>query len=368
MIKTDNENSKETANFAILGKAQGTDVNAPYYHTLVSTITPLYKMLTEDNVLVAIAKRCVEYGDLEPLTEYIYKLYKTLNNDNGDNFDVLSTNSTTIKKIHYSFIKNEYTFIKDPNSIMITDVVFLTPQMRYMSSFLKQNEKDKLKEISNIWVKYLSEQNLESMIGVFIDWVDFSIKKNLEHLGELFLNSNYFLKSLKTIFLSSPEDGGDIVKYLERYDNLDFTLVSKSLLDTETLLILSILHKYYDGHFKCIDTLNAKFGYDFSSYPGEITPYTIVEFCKYCIEKGLCTFQMGVLVMALCDNLKKITNAEIKELFSDLIVLPDKDLAVGDFMLLLNKQFYKNYLKRSGLTGKNLMFQEIAFMLYSAFY
>ena len=203
MIKTDNENSKETANFAILGKAQGTDVNAPYYHTLVSTITPLYKMLTEDTVLVAIAKRCVEYGYLEPLTEYIYKLYKTLNNDNGDNFDVLSTNSTTIKKIHYSFIKNEYTFIQDPNSIMITDVVFLTPQMRYMSLSLKQNEKDKLKEISNIWVKYLSEQNLESMIGVFIDWVDFSIKKNLEHLGELFLNSNYFLKSLKTIFLSN---------------------------------------------------------------------------------------------------------------------------------------------------------------------
>ena len=79
MIKTDNENSKETANFAILGKAQGTDVNAPYYHTLVSTITPLYKMMTEDNVLVAIAKRCVEYGYLEPLTEYIYQLYKTLN-------------------------------------------------------------------------------------------------------------------------------------------------------------------------------------------------------------------------------------------------------------------------------------------------
>ena len=368
MIKTDNENSKETANFAILGKAQGTDVNAPYYHTLVSTITPLYKMLTEDNVLVAIAKRCVEYGDLEPLTEYIYKLYKTLNNDNGDNFDVLSTNSTTIEKIHYSFIKNEYTFIQDPNSIMITDVVFLTPQMRYMSSFLKQNEKDKLKEISNIWVKYLSEQNLESMIGVFIDWVDFSIKKNLEHLGELFLNSNYFLKSLKTIFLSSPEDGGDIIEYLERFDNFDFTLVSKSLLDTETLIILFILHNYCADSFKCIDTLNANFGYDFSSYPGEITPYTIVEFCKYCIEKGLCTFQMGVLVMALCDNLKKITNAEIKELFSDLIVLPDKDLAVGDFMLLLNKQFYKNYLKRSSLTGKNLMFQEIAFMLYSAFY
>ena len=368
MIKTDNENSKETANFAILGKAQGTDVNAPYYHTLVSTITPLYKMLTEDNVLVAIAKRCVEYGYLKPLTEYIYELYETLNNDNGDNFEVLSTNSTTIEKIHYSFIKNEYTFIQDPNSIMITDVVFLTPQMRDMSFSLKQNEKDKLKEISNIWVKYLSEQNLESMIGVFIDWVDFSIKKNLEHLGELFLNSNYFLKSLKTIFLSSPEDGGDIVEYLERFDNFDFTLVSKSLLDTETLIILFILHNYSTGSFKCIDTLNANFGYDFSSYPGEITPYTIVEFCKYCIEKGLCTFQMAVLVMALCDNLKKITNAEIKELFSDLIVLPDKDLAVGDFMLLLNKQFYKNFLKRSGLTGKNLMFQEIAFMLYSAFY